>query len=96
MTGTTKRQITIERHSITIIRISGKSRFLFCEDCQTESLAFTLEQLAGFLQIGLGEICQHIELSRFHLINGKGFALVCGNSLEEKTSLEKKNKELRK
>lgn len=84
MSNTTKRQITIERHSITTIRISGKSRFLFCQICQNQTLAFTSEQTANFLQIKVEEVLQQIESGAFHLIDRTGVMLICGNSLKEK------------
>ena len=83
MASTTKR-ITIERHSITRIRISGKSRFVFCQVCQSETLAFTREQVANFLQISEQEVLRQIELGEFHLIGGREVWMVCSNSLEEK------------
>jgi len=87
MNSTTKRQITIERHSITRIRISGKSRFVFCEDCQTETLAFTPEQVAGFLRVSVDDICQQIEDGQFHLTGREGLAFICTNSLENRQTL---------
>ncbi len=90
MSGTTKRQITIERHSITRIRISGTSRFVFCEVCQSETLAFTPAQVAQFLQTSGAEVLQQIELGAFHLIDGKEVALVCGNSLAGKIDSEER------
>ncbi len=80
MSYSSRRQITIERHSVTKIRISGKSRYVFCEVCKSETLAFSSEQMAKFLQIIEDEILRRIELGDFHLIGGKETRFVCGNS----------------
>jgi hypothetical protein len=81
MSSKTKRQITIERHSITRIRISGKSPFVFCEVCQTETLAFTPEQVAGFFRVSVDDICQQIEDGQFHLMADETGVIICGNSV---------------
>ena len=82
MSNTTKRQITIERHSITTIRISGKSQFVSCEICQLVTLAFTPEQTGKFLQISEAEVLRQIELGEFHLVESEDVLLICGNSLD--------------
>lgn len=85
MASKTKR-ITIERHSITRIRISGKSRFVFCQVCHSETLAFTPEQVANFLQISEREVLQQIETGEFHLVTSAGVTLVCASSLDKNES----------
>ena len=78
-----KRQITIETHSITRIRIRSKSHFIFCRVCHSENIAFTSEQVAAFFQTNADEISRQIELGKFHLIDGKETALICGSVFEE-------------
>lgn len=76
------RQITIETHSITIIRTKSRRLPAHCEHCRQTVTAFTPEQIAGFLQLDLTEVCRRIETQQIHLINnGDGVAMVCANSL---------------
>ena len=76
-----KRQITIETNSITIIRAKGKSCSAFCEHCQQNVTAFSIEQIAAIFQMNLNEVCRQIESGKFHLVTGEGMAFVCGDSL---------------
>ncbi len=85
MASKTKRQITIETHSITIIRAKGKSYSTFCEHCQQNVVAFSIEQTAAILEINLHEVCSQIESGKFHLVTNDGMTLVCGNSLKMKS-----------
>jgi hypothetical protein len=78
------RQITIETHSVTIIRTKGKSFSAYCKHCRIIVSVFTIEQIAEFFQKSVSDICQEIESNRLHLIKPDGLALVCGNSLENK------------
>ncbi len=61
-------KITIETHSITIIRTTGKSSSSFCERCQTNVTAFAPKQIAAILQLDLTEICRLVETDELHLI----------------------------
>lgn len=77
------RQITIETHSITIIRTSGKQHSAHCGSCGERVTAFAPEQIAAVLRLDLTEICRQIETKQIHLTNdGEGIAMVCGNSLK--------------
>ena len=74
-------EITIETHSITIIRTNDQRFSVRCERCEKKVSAFTPEQLATFMQLDLNEICRRIEAGELHLTEtGRGVALVCGNS----------------
>lgn len=74
-------QITIETHSITIIRAKSERFSAHCEHCQKTVSAFTPEQTAIFLRLDLTEICRRIEAGELHLTEtGRSVALVCGNS----------------
>lgn len=83
-----KRQITIETHSITIIRAKGKSYFVYCEYCQQNVTAFSIEQIAAVFQLNLNEVCHQIEAGKLHLVADEGVALVCANSPEEREFLK--------
>jgi len=78
-----KQQITVETHRVTIIRTKGKSSSAFCESCQQNVIAFSVEQIAAVFAIDLNEVHRQIESGEFHLITVQGVALVCGNSLEK-------------
>ena len=75
-------QITIETHSITIIRTNSRRHSAHCERCGETVSAFTPEQTAMFLRLNLTEICRRIEAGQLHLTETKrtAGALVCGNS----------------
>ena len=76
------RQITIETHSVTIIRTNGKHLSAFCERCQTTVSVFAPEQIAAILRLTLAEVCRRVEKDELHLIeNRRGVALICGGSL---------------
>ena len=78
------RQITIETHSVTIIRAKGKSFSDYCEKCRIRVAAFTPEQVAAFLQIELNEVYRQIESGEIHLVNTEAVSLVCSGSLDKK------------
>lgn len=76
------RQITIETHSITIIRAKGNSLADFCERCQHNVAAFAPEQIARFFQLTMEEVCRRVEQGELHLTKmQRGVALICGDSL---------------
>jgi hypothetical protein len=77
------RQITIETHSITIIRTDSRQHSAHCEHCGKTVSAFPPEQMAVFLRLDAAEIYRRIESSELHLIkNGRGVALICAGSSE--------------
>lgn len=78
------RQITIETHSITIIRTRGNQHSAHCECCGETVTVFAPEQIARFLQLDLTEVCRRIETQQIHLTNdSEGVAMVCRNSLAD-------------
>ena len=83
MGSKTKRQITIETHSITIIRAKGKTISAYCQYCQQNVSAFSIEQFAAIFQMDLNEVCRQIESGKFHLVAIEDVLLVCGNSLDK-------------
>ncbi len=75
-------QITIETHSIAIIRTNGKSPSAFCDCCRTNVAVFAPEQIAAFLRLTLAEVCRRVEEGELHLIETRrGVRLICGGSL---------------
>lgn len=78
------RQITIETHSITIIRTRGRQNSAHCECCGETVTAFAPGQIAAVLRLDLTEVCRQIETKQIHLTNdSEGVAMVCGNSLAD-------------
>ncbi len=76
-----KTEITIETHSITIIRTNDRRFSAYCELCGKMVSAFTPEKMAIFLRLDLTEICRRIETGELHLTEtGRNIALICGNS----------------
>ena len=73
MAGKTKqkRQITIETHSVTIIRTKNKSNSVFCEICQQIVTAFSIDQFANLFQMDLDEVYRRIESGKIHLTNNE-------------------------
>lgn len=75
-------EITIETRSLTIIRINGAHYSVHCQHCRQTVTAFAPEQIAKALQLELAEICRRVETKHIHLTdNGRGTALICGNSV---------------
>lgn len=73
------RQITIETHSVTIIRTNSKTLSAFCERCQTNVTVFAPEQMAAIFRLTVAEVCRRVEADELHLIETRrGVALVCG------------------
>lgn len=86
MTRMRRTAITIETHNLTIIRTNGKPRLVFCERCQKAVTAFAPEQIALAFRISLTEVCRRVGAEQIHLTsNERGTALICGDSLEEKS-----------
>lgn len=74
-------EITIETHSITIIRTNDQRFSTHCEYCGKTVSAFTPEQIATFMRLDISEICRRIDAGELHLTEtGRTVALVCGNS----------------
>lgn len=77
-----KRQITIETHSITIIRASGSSAVVTCETCREPVTAFPPAQIATALRLSATEIEALRQSGEIHS-DSRNSVLVCGNSLAE-------------
>lgn len=75
-------QITIETHSITIIRARGRRISVHCGRCGETVTAFAPEQIANVLQVDLAEVCRRVEAKQIHLTGeGDNVAMICANSL---------------
>ena len=87
------REITIETHSITIIRSKGRPLSDFCERCQTTVPVFVTAQVAEFFRLSFAEVCCRIETDDFHLIgNDRRIGIICGNSFQSNGLLAKLKK----
>ena len=79
------RQITIETHSVTIIRVKGSQFSTHCERCQKTVAAFAPKQIAEFLRLDLKEVYRRIETQEIHLTrSGESTALICGATLKSR------------
>lgn len=82
-------EITIETHSITIIRTKSKRFSARCERCGETVSAFAPEQFAAFLQLEIAEVCRRLETGELHLTEtGRAVALICGNSEKQEIQIK--------
>jgi hypothetical protein len=79
---TRKRQITIERHSITIIRTKGAPLTVYCLVCQKQVSAVDSGLIANALQLTMSEIELMRESGEIHAVNHDHLQL-CSNSIAE-------------
>lgn len=77
-----KTQITIETHSITIIRSTGATFNVHCETCQKSVSAFDAEQIAEALKLDQLQV-EAFRLSGEIHNTASDNLLLCGNSLPE-------------
>lgn len=83
-------EITIETHSVTIIRTKSKKFSTQCRRCGETVSAFSPEQFASFLQLEIAEICRRLETGELHLTEtGRAVALICGNSEKKEIQIKK-------
>ena len=73
-------EITIETHSLTIIRMSSSSRtnFVYCRNCQTKTAVFGQKQAALIFRVGATEIERLLQTNEIHT---NADSALCGNSL---------------
>lgn len=84
-------EITIETHSVTIIRRKGKNFSARCERCGETVSAFAPEQFAAFLKLEMAEICRRLETGELHLTEtDRAVALICGNSENKEIQIKQK------
>ncbi|MBS1792234.1 MAG: hypothetical protein JSS81_00180 [Acidobacteria bacterium] len=78
-----RRQITIETHSVTVIRLKSGSVSAYCESCREEVTAFSPAQTAAILRVDPAEVDRRIETNQIHLTRReRGATLVCGSLLK--------------
>ena len=77
-----KTQITIETHSITIIRMSGKQNSVRCENCQKNVQAFASREIADALRLSGEDIEALRQTGEIHAVASNN-KMVCGNSFAE-------------
>jgi hypothetical protein len=81
MTNKTRhtRQITIETHSLTIIRTRNvKASFVYCQNCRTKVATFAHTQAALIFRVDLRELERLFQINQIHFADD---AALCGNSL---------------
>ena len=79
-------EITIETHSVTIIRTRGKIFSADCEQCKKNTEAVTVEQSAARLNTTALNIYSLIKTGELHFLRtteSRMLPLVCGNSISE-------------
>jgi hypothetical protein len=74
-----KTQITIETHSITIIRTSREPFSVHCGTCQKKVSAFTFGEIANALRLSTDEIKAMRQSGEIHVVASNN-KLLCGNS----------------
>ena len=89
MTKIRRREVTIERHEITIFRRAGRSITAFCSLCKAETFAIRIEQIGALQGIGETEIAAIAATGRIHFIETSGgrSQFVCGKSLVSETEI---------
>lgn len=75
-----KTQITLEKHSITIIRTSGKPFGVRCAVCQKRVSAFASVEIAAALKLSAPELEFMRDAGEIHAVAENNLQL-CGNSI---------------
>ena len=78
MTNKRRTEITIETHTVTIIRTRGKS-LVFCEICRAEAEIFSTPQIISVFRLEFAEIKKLFQNNRIHFVGST--EMLCGNSL---------------
>ncbi len=78
---TRRTEITIETHSLTIIRTrNAKADFVYCRNCQTKTATFAQTQAALIFRVEPREIEHLFQTNQIHSADDSA---LCGNSLAE-------------
>jgi len=82
MTYKRQTEITIETHSLTIIRTRGaaKANFIYCRNCRMNVATFAQAQAVLIFRVAVPEIERLFQTNQIHLADN---AALCGNSLAE-------------
>lgn len=79
-----KTTITVETHSLTILRTQGCSACLWCANCGAESQMITVEQAAGVCSVTQRAVFGLVEDARVHFTETPaGRLLICAESLRQ-------------
>jgi len=75
-------EITIETHSLTIIRTRGgaKASFVYCQNCHTKTATFALTHAALIFRVETQEIERLVQTNQIHFADDSA---LCGNALAE-------------
>ncbi len=77
--GKRRVEITIEKHSQTIIRIkSGKTNFQFCPKCGCDTMAFAFQDAALIFNLDVSFLEELFQNNQIHYAAEND---LCGNSL---------------
>jgi hypothetical protein len=73
-------KITIEQHTITIIRQRGKQTSVYCIRCQSFVSTITPDEIAARLQISIGAVGEMARRDEIHFVETSegNLPLVCG------------------
>lgn len=77
---TRRTEITIETHSLTIIKLKAGSpaNFVYCRKCRMKTAVFAQMQAALIFRVAMVEIEQLLQTNQIHINSNSG---LCGNSL---------------
>ena len=75
-------EITIETHSLTIIRMRADSptNFVYCRNCRMKTAVFGQKQAALLFRVASTEIERLLQTGQIHINDTSS---LCGNSLAE-------------
>ncbi|CAN5212062.1 hypothetical protein BH10ACI1_BH10ACI1_23220 [soil metagenome] len=75
-------EITIETHSLTIIRMRSNARkqFVICQNCRTKTATFAEAHAALIFRVEPREIERLLQINQIHFADDSA---LCGNSLAD-------------
>jgi hypothetical protein len=76
-----RREITLETHEVTIIRIKNKKLNTFCSDCGAYTFHLTVPETISLLSLSETEVKRWLENKTIHAKEAEGVLLLCGTSL---------------
>jgi hypothetical protein len=85
------RRVTVETHSLTVLRTLGQTSSLWCKACGAETLAVTIDVAAGIGSVTQREIFRLIETGLLHFTEmPSGSLLICVESLRSRAEEDSK------
>ncbi len=77
--GRRRTEITVETHSLTIIRTRGaKSDFVYCRNCRTKAAVFSRSHASLIFRVDSSELERLCQNSQIHYASADA---LCGDSL---------------